>query len=87
MSDFFGHDVAGWDHDTGKPGIQTFGNAVQVWAVLNAEANRPSTIAAAAEAFAVSPQMVFEAVDAHYWMFIEGPHDDFTKMRIEHEGE
>lgn len=87
MSDFLGHDVDGWDHDTGKPGIQTFGNAIQVWAILNSEAGRPSTVAAAAEAFSVAPRMVLEAVAAHYWMYLEGPDDDYTKMRIEHEGE
>lgn len=87
MSKFFGHDDDAWDHDTGKPGIQLFGNAVQVWSILNANAGRPSTVAAAAEAFAIAPQMVLEAVAAHYWMYLEGPDDDFTKMTIEHEGE
>lgn len=87
MSKFFGHDDAAWDHDTEKPGIQLFGNAVQVWSILNAEAGRSLTVAAAAEAFAVAPQMVLEAVAAHYWMYLEGADDDFAKMRIEHEGE
>lgn len=87
MSEFFGRDDDAWDHDTGKPGIQLFANAVQVWAISNANAGRPSNVAAAAAAFAVEPMMIVKAVDAHYWMFLSGPDDDFTKMLIEHEGE
>lgn len=87
MSEFFGHDADGWDHDTGRPGIHTFGNAVQVWAICNAGAGHPATVAAAATAFAVEPRMIAEAVTAHYWMYLSGSHGDFTKMQIEHEGE
>jgi hypothetical protein len=88
MSQFFGHDDDSWNHeDDGKIGVSLFGNAVQVWAMFNANSGRPTTVAAASDAFFVSPLMIIEAVNAHSWMFITGPDDDFTKMQIEHEGE
>lgn len=52
-SEYFGNDPDGWDVDgTGRVGIQHFANAVQVWAIRNEEAGKPSHVAAAAEAFA-----------------------------------
>ena len=88
MSNFFGRDDDTWNHeDDGKIGVSLFGNAVQVWAIMNANSGRPTTVATAADAFFVSPLMIIEAIEAHAWMFITGPDDDFTKMQIEHEGE
>ncbi|MXN51856.1 hypothetical protein GR158_12060 [Shinella sp. AETb1-6] len=87
QSEYFGHDDDAWDQNTGKPGIQLFANAVQVWAFSNANAGQPSNVAAAASAFAVEPLMIKLAVEAHYWMYLSGPDDDFTKLQIEHEGE
>ncbi len=88
MTAYFGNDEHSWNHeDDGKVGISLFGNAVQVWAIFNANAGKSTSIADAAEAFSVDPLMIIEAVNAHYWMFTSGPHDDFTKMKIEHEGE
>jgi hypothetical protein len=88
MSDFFGRDDDTWNHeDDGKIGVSLFGNAIQVWATFNTKAGLVATVGGAALAFSVEPQMVIEAVNAHYWMFITGPDDDFTKMHIEHEGE
>lgn len=86
-SDFFGADDEAWDHETGKPGIQLFANAIQVWAVCNLKPGRAPSVANAAEAFAVDPRMIVEAVNANYWMFLAGPDNDFTKISIEHEGE
>ena len=76
-----------WASIDGKIGVSLFGNAIQVWAMLNANAGKHSSVADAAAAFSVEPLMIIEAVNAHYWMFITGPDDDFTKMQIEHEGE
>lgn len=88
MSKYFGHEEDSWNHeDDGKIGVSLFGNAVQVWAMLNANASKPTSVTDAAAAFSVDPLMIIEAVNAHYWMFITGPDDDFTKMQIEHEGE
>ena len=84
---YFGPEDDAWDQETGKPGIALFGSAVQVWAFLNEEAGKSPTVAMAAKAFSVPPQMIMDAIEEHYWMFVTGPDDDFTKMRIEHEGE
>jgi hypothetical protein len=88
MSEYFGQDDDSWNHeDDGKVGVSLFGNAVQVWAIFNANAGNPTSVADAAVAFAVHPVMIIEAINDHAWMFITGPDDDFTKMQIEHEGE
>ncbi len=88
MSTYFGQDDESWNHETdGKIGVSLFGNAVQVWAILNSNNGKPTTVSEAASAFSVDPLMIIEAVKYHYWMFISGPDDDFTKMKIEHEGE
>lgn len=81
-------DPAGWDQDTQRPGISLFGNAVQTWAVMQDRSK--VTVAEAALAFNVAPRRIIEAVEQHYWMFIDGPVDygtDFSKLTIEHEGE
>lgn len=72
-----------WDQETGKPGIALFGNAVQVWSILNGR----KSVAEAAAAFNCPPQMVAAAVKQHYWMLLVGCGDDFTKVFIEHDGE
>ena len=85
MSDHFGSEAESWNHDEdGKPGINLFANAVQVWTIMNGDG---ATVAQAASAFACPPQMIVECVEHHYWMFLEGPDDDFSKMVIAHEGE
>jgi hypothetical protein len=73
-----------WDQDTGAPGISLFGNAVQVWSTMQSEA---VSVAAAARAFNVEPSRIIEAVNAHYWMFLSGPEDDYARLMIEDEGE
>jgi hypothetical protein len=82
----FGSDPDSWNiEDSGNVGIQLFGNAVQVWTVMQ---NRSGvTVAEAAAAFNCTPRMVRAAVDEHAWMDACGPDDDFTKQTIEHEGE
>lgn len=74
----------GWDDETGAPGISLFNNAVQVWAVAQ---QRSVSVAEAARAFNISPERIVEAVKEHYWMYLDGPPDDYEHLMIEHEGE
>ena len=75
----------GWDSNTGKPGLGLFGNAIQVWSSQNWK-SRP-TVASAAATFNCTAQEIIDAVEAHHWMYLEGPSDDPGRMTIEHEGE
>lgn len=87
MSDYFGRDPTRFDIEDdgdGKPGIVQFGNALQVWSVMQ---ERPTSVAEAAVAFNCEPLMIIEAVNDHNWMLLTGPDDDFTKLMIEHDGE
>lgn len=84
MSAYFASEGDGWDQNTGRPGKDLFGNAVQVWSILQ---ERPTSVAEAATAFNCDPMMIVEAVRDHYWMMLSGPTDDFAKCIIEHEGE
>ncbi len=81
----FGEDDEGWNLDgSGRVGLMTFANAVQVWATYQ---DRPCSIKDAAEAFNCRPQKILDAVEGHPWLFVSGPDDDHAKMMIEHEGE
>lgn len=81
MSEYFNEeDEDIWDTETGKPGINLFASAVQVWAC---QQNELQTVEKAAEVFNVDPEMIREAVEHHYWMFLGGPDGNI----IEHEGE
>jgi len=74
-----------WNLETGgHPGIALVGNAIQVWAAF--QDNSPS-VAQAAASFNLEAIRVIEAVEAHYWMFLEGPRDDYTRLMIQQEGE
>lgn len=73
-----------WDHETGAPSITHFGNALQVWSVLQ---NRSTSVADAAEAFNVAPGRIIEAVEESGWMYLAGPQDDYRRLMIEHDGE
>lgn len=68
----------GWDTETAKPGIALFGNAVQVWSIMNSN----YSVADCAEAFNVPPDMVRQAVAWHYWMILDDDGETF-----QHEGE
>jgi hypothetical protein len=75
------------DDDRGEAGLyfNDLATAIQYWSICQ---NRTTTtVAEAATAFNLSPAVVKEAVESHYWMLISGPDDDFTKMVIEHDGE
>jgi hypothetical protein len=73
-----------WDLETGKPGINLFASAVQVW---SASQNREAvTIRQTAVAFNVPDQMIITAVRHHYWMNLLGDPRDPAHCIIEHEG-
>jgi hypothetical protein len=82
--DRWADDDNGWDGWCSAPGIALFGNAIQVWAICN---GGMSSVADAARVFNCDPARIIEAVDSHYWMFLSGPHDDYARLMIEHEGE
>lgn len=71
-------DDLGWDHDTGAPGLTLFSNALQVWCAMQDRTD--VTVDEAAVAFKVTPRQIKQAVNAHYWMYLEGD-------VIMHEGE
>lgn len=74
-----------WNLETGHhPGIHLVANAIQAWACFQ---EGPTSVADAARVFNIEPIRVIEAIEAHYWMFLEGPRDDYTHLMIEHEGE
>lgn len=74
----FGPEEDGWDAgETCLPGIGIFANALQVWALCQAD---PVTVDTAAAGFNVPHEMIRRAVEHHYWMFLDGDN-------IEHEGE
>lgn len=73
-----------WDTNTGRPGISLVANAIQFWAI---QQKKPPTVREAALTFNCDDQMIRQAVEFHYWMFVTGPDDDPSKQIIEHEGE
>lgn len=77
-------DQTGFDLESGAPGIGTFANALQLWSIYQ---DQPVSVALAAVVFNVEPRRIIEAVEWHFWMFLTGPHDDYTRLMIEHEGE
>lgn len=84
----FGRDDTSWnvgawnsgpeDDGSGNPGVILFGNAIQVWAVLQ---DRVVTVNEAALTFNADPRLVRQAIEESAWMFV-GEHDS-----IQHEGE
>jgi hypothetical protein len=84
--DRWADDEIGWDQDTGAPGITLLGNALQVWSLMQ-DVGEEISVADAAAAFKVAPARIVEAVEDHFWMYLEGPRDAFEKLMICHEGE
>ncbi len=91
VHDFFANDefASEYDTDTGKPGIGLVSQAIQFWSIqnFNSQTKKSPTISDAAIAFRMPTAAVKEAVEHHYWMYIEGPDDDPTRQVICHEGE
>lgn len=82
MYEKFGPEHDAWD--SGTPGIDLFSSALQVWACMQDE---KVSVLAASKAFNCTVAMIVEAVDHHYWMFLDDPDADPDKCFIEHEGE
>lgn len=79
MLTHFGNEPDGWDIEgTQQVGIRLFGNALQVWVIL--QGRHPVTVKEASLAFRATSGRVREAVDEHPWMYIDGEN-------IEHDGE
>jgi hypothetical protein len=73
-----------WDQETGAPTITHFGNALQVWSHCQ---QRPTSVAEASLVFNVDPLRIVEAAEAHSYLFLNGPRDDYTRLMIEHDGD
>ncbi len=56
-----------WNIATGEPGVGLFANAVQVWALAQ---ERRATVEEAALTFNTTPQVIRQAVEHHYWMYL-----------------
>lgn len=63
--------------EDGAPREREFSHAVQMWAICQGRA--VVTVQEAALAFNATPEVIRQAVEAHYWMYLDGD-------RIEHEG-
>lgn len=72
----------------GEAGIpwDNFVTALQVWSFMH-PGDKQVTVREAADAFDVTDEVIRQAVNEHYWMFLGGPDDDPTKQYIDHEGE
>lgn len=65
-------------------GIVITGNAIQLWATRQTDV---VSVADAMKVFNMPGHKIIEAVDAHYWMFLAGPRDLYSKLMIHLEGE
>lgn len=85
----WGADDDGWNLETGgHPGIALVGNAIQVWVTFqDAPGDGSVSVAQAAAAFNIEPIRAIEAVQQHHWMYLVGPHDDYTRLMIFLDGE
>ena len=74
--------------DSDQAGIpwRNFVTALQVWSFMR-PSNDSTTVREAADEFGVTDQVIRDAIDDCYWMFLGGPDDDPTKQYIDHEGE
>ena len=63
-----------------------FLTALQVWSFMR-PSDKQATVREAADQFGVTDDVIRQAVNQHYWMFLGGPDDDATKQYIDHEGE
>lgn len=61
-----------------------FANAVSTWVWMQ---QRPITVAAAALSFNTTPELIAQAVEDHYWMFLGGDATKPLDRTIEHDGE
>lgn len=83
--DDWADDGTDWDAETGAPSKPHFAGVVQTYALMQQRDH--VTVEEIATALNVQPRRVIEAVEWHYWMFLEGPDDQPLKQWIYHEGE
>lgn len=67
--------------------IGTLGTALQVWSALQDQRWEGQTVGAAALAFHLAPAPIIEAVEGHFWMYLDGDRADPANLTIEHDGE
>jgi hypothetical protein len=73
-----------WNADEGLPDIASVAQAIQVWSMLNPG---DKSVREIGDVFNLDDAQVRQAVETHYWMYLDGPDDDPTKQLIQHEGE
>jgi len=78
-------EVGAEDDGTGIPDVGDVGNAIQIWSLF--QPGLRQSVRQAAEAFNIDDAQVRQAVEAHYWMYLNGPADDPHQQFIEHDGE
>lgn len=76
-------DPEAWDQNSGMPGISLFANALQVWSMMQ---DHNTSLTEAATVFNVSVERIREAVEYHYWMFVDHLVNTGEEI-IGHEGE
>lgn len=81
----FGREDDTWNIEIdGNPGVMLVARALHVWTTCQPGEVSVSDVTTA---FRLPPSMVVEAVEAHPWMLLVGPRDDFRRLMIEHDGE
>lgn len=73
-----------WNTDTGAPNFYKFQGLVQAWSLFQVG---ETSVAEAALALNVPASRIVEAASDHPYMYLTGPHDDYTRLIIEHDGE
>ncbi len=74
-----------WSVEEGIPDIASVANAIQVWLMFQPELRH--SVRQVGEVFNLDDAQVRQAVEAHYWMYLDGPDDDPNQQFIEHDGE
>ncbi|WP_276200352.1 hypothetical protein [Chelatococcus sp. XZ-Ab1] len=72
------------DDDEAGLHFDDFANAVQIWSFMQ---DGKTTVRQAADVFNTTDDVIREAVERHYWMFLSDSDDDPDRQFIEHEGE
>lgn len=74
-----------WDEEQGIPDINSVAVAIGVWIMFNPPYRH--SVRAVGEIFNLDDAQVRQAVEAHTWMYLDGPDDDPRRQFIEHDGE
>ena len=69
----YGIEISGEEiGDAGIPGVSLFAKALGVWVCCQEEATTLATVDEAARSFCVPRDLIWEAVENHTWLFIDG---------------